>query len=209
MKKLMLILLILIMTGCSANVDIELDRDSVKETVTITTTKDYLDKINEDEFAKKFSEFEYGFENYEKEFIYNSNDSISKKYTYINDYDNYELMTFLNKCYSEVNVERRQDLIINTSEEFLCYDYFDELGEVKVRIKSIYKAKEENSDSKEGKYYVWTINKDNYMNKPINIIFTNEYVVEDNSSYTLIVLGSILLIIIYIVIKKIKKANSI
>jgi len=208
MKKIVYIFLIVLLSGCSATIDIELDRKGVKEIVTITTSKEYLDSVDEEELAKEFADFEYGFENYEKELIYNSNDSISKKYSYTNDYDNYELMTFLNKCYSEVNVERRQELVISTSSEFLCYDYFKDLDEVKIRMKSIYKSKENNSDKKEGKYYVWEINKDNYLNKPIKIIFTNEYDRESNSSYMMFILLAAIIVVMTIVIRKIKKANE-
>lgn len=208
MKKLIYILIIVLLSGCSAKMDIDLDRDKVTETLIITTNKDYLEKISEDELASKLSDFEYGYENYKDEFIYESNNNISKKYTYTNDYENYKVMTFLNKCYSDVNIERRQDIIINTSSQFLCYDYFDDLEEIKIRIKSIYKVKNHNSDKREGKYYVWTINKENYLEKPIEITFSNEYDKEDTSSYKLLFIGLIIFGFVFFVLRKIKKANE-
>ena len=78
MKKLIYILIIVLLSGCSAKMDIDLDRDKVTETLIITTNKDYLEKISEDELASKLSDFEYGYENYKDEFIYESNNNISK-----------------------------------------------------------------------------------------------------------------------------------
>lgn len=206
MKKLYLIILLLLITGCTANIEIEFSRDEVKETLLITGTKEYL---KDKDLTSEFANFEKGFENYSKNLIYTSNSAISKEYTYTNDYDNYELMTFLTKCYDNVSVVRRQEIVVSTTEEFKCFDMYPDLEEVKIRIKSMYKAKNNNSDKREGKYYVWVINKDNYMDKPINITFSNEYDKVSASSYTIYIILGIAVVILFIVLKKIRKANSV
>ena len=118
-------------------------------------------------------------------------------------------MTFLTKCYDNVSVARRQEIVVSTTKEFKCFDMYPDLEEVKIRIKSMYKAKNNNSDKREGKYYVWVINKDNYMDKPINITFSNEYDKASASSYTIYIILGIAVVILFIVLKKIRKANSV
>ena len=47
------------------------------------------------------------------------------------------------------------------------------------------------------------------MDKPINITFSNEYDKASASSYTIYIILGIAVVILFIVLKKIRKANSV
>ena len=220
MKKIFLLSLILILSGCSVEYNLDIDKDiNLIENIKINAStaeeiaeiEDYngYQPINGDYddplvYEEKQEDIEYY--NIEKE-----NNSIKFNYTF--DQETYLNSTFTNTAYEFISVtEVGDELVLSTSKEFLLFNYYDNLDEVKVTINSKYKLITSNADEEKRHSYTWIINKENAYGK--NIYLKLDTSVEDltflerlkNGEYTNIFTISILIaligIIIYLLIKR-------
>lgn len=175
LKHISIIFLILLLSGCNVEYKIDLDKNlNIEENIKLipTTTED----------EEKFKEFNLfipinkevdDFETLEKKQkdikYYNqkkSNTTIQFNYQF--NKDDYINSSFVNKAYEFISVTQLKDeLVLSTSKEFLLYEMYENLEEVKITINSKYKLIKSNADEEEKHSYTWIINKENAYEKNI------------------------------------------
>lgn len=128
------------------------------------------------------------------------------------DIKNIEYVKIFNTCYDDVKVNSDNGIIkINIKGENICFKYYS-LDEINIKLKTKYKVLSNNATSKEGKYYIWTINKDNYNKQEINIEIDTTRGSESFSltQILLIIFGVVFVFcgIIFLIVKAINKKNN-
>ncbi len=128
------------------------------------------------------------------------------------DIKNIEYVKVFNTCYDDVKVNSDNGIIkINIKGENICFKYYS-LDEINIKLKTKYKVLSNNATSKEGKYYIWTINKDNYNKQEINIEIDTTRGSESFSltQILLIIFGVVFVFcgIIFLIVKAINKKNN-
>lgn len=119
------------------------------------------------------------------------------------------------KYFSVVNNPSNDGVIFSTSNKNLCFENYNNLDEIVIKLKTNHEVKEHNADEVINGEYVWKINKINYDNKGIQINLLNKTKKKMDLSL-LISLCSVILIVVIVVgifvinlsIKS-KKANKI
>ena len=215
------IFLLVFCSGCSVEYNLDIDRNlDLNENINISaTTFDDSEQINNydkylpiDYTADEPKVFEKKYDSIEYYDINKSNDNIKFSYNY--DVDKFNNNIFARNCYQYVTVmntineeEERNELILSTSKKFLCFDYYDNLEDVTIKIKTKRKVYSNNADRVEGKTYIWNINKNNKEDSAINIIMDSSpksslSFLEKNLLW--IIMAGILFIcgVIYFVIKR-------
>ena len=79
----------------------------------------------------------------------------------------YKYLTFMN---TENKKTKKNELLLSTSRQFLCFDKYDNLDDVTVTIRSKFKLKDTNADIVEKHKYTWNITKDNANDKFIYLL---------------------------------------
>lgn len=128
------------------------------------------------------------------------------------DIKNIEYVKVFNTCYDDVKVNSDNGIIkINVKGENICFKYYS-LDEINIKLKTKYKVLSNNATSKDGKYYIWTINKDNYNKQEINIEIDTTRGSESFSltQILLIIFGVVFVFcgIIFLIVKAINKKNN-
>lgn len=204
MRKVILILIIIIplfMTGCSATYDLYIgekltDNIFLYDNNDILKNLEYYDmnadtQININNYSEHINLFENNF-NYEREEY--SNNSISGynyKYTY-----NYNMMkkkSMIWDCYNEINIKREDRIIIETSNDFKCFDKYPLLEDVTINIHYSGNLVSTNAHSYEQGVYTWNFNRENNNNR----IYLE--VEKDVKNYTFDIIGAIILSILILI----------
>ena len=125
---------------------------------------------------------------------------------------NIEYVKVFNTCYDDVKVNSDNGIIkINIKGENICFKYYS-LDEINIKLKTKYKVLSNNATSKEGKYYIWTINKDNYNKQEINIeIDTTRGSKSFSLTQILLIIFGVVFVfcgIIFLIVKAINKKNN-
>jgi len=168
-KSLFLIFILLFLSGCSATYNIEINNNSILEKLNINNVdinrfKNL--KLPIDYEIDDFEAFDKKMEGIEYYNIDTEGNSVDISYYFNN--DNFNTSMLFKNCYdSAVYSKDSYELLISTSDKFLCYDEYDELENVTVRINSNYKLINTNADKVSGHNYYWYINKSNKGNKKI------------------------------------------
>ncbi len=102
------------------------------------------------------------------------------------------------KNFSIVENENKDGVILSTSNKNLCFDTYDILEEIKIRLKTNHEVENHNADEVVDGEYIWKINKNNYNNKSIQINLLNK-THKKFDFRLLILLGSAILVIVGIV----------
>ena len=173
MKKVLLLLITLILlTGCTATYNINIKDKTIEDSIKVYTDSKKVqnaDKKTITEFSEKLGEWERGYEYYKRE-IYTTDKITGYNYTYTFNYEEYDAMSQLRKCYKDFKItNENNNITLSTSNEFLCKTYYQEIDKIEINISSEYKITESNADRKENNIHTWNINKNNYKNKPIII----------------------------------------
>ena len=180
MKKRIFILILLIMlTGCSAKYDIYFDENKINDEIKIYEESSKVKKANQketDEFSQKILDWERGYDYYNVE-LYAEGENTGYIYTYSFDYDEYDAMTQLRKCYEDFEFTNGKQIKLKTSKEFLCGTYYPYAKDITINISSKYNITNSNADKKDGNTHTWIINGSNYKSKPI------EFTIDKNSEY--------------------------
>lgn len=223
MKKVCYLLFILVsLTGCSATYTLNIDKDfNLKEEI-LVKSEDKGDTYKIKEFSS-IVPVDYEIDDYEtfKKKIkgvgyYNvlkNSDRSKLKMNYIYDVNKFNNNIVARSCYeyvtSSINSER---LLLSTSRKFLCFDKYENLSSVSVRVKSKYKLMNTNADKIEGNTYIWNITRDNYENKNLYLELDRNMYVKDTvdkvmeiNFVNMFVISIIILIIGYFVYKKIRE----
>lgn len=212
MKKILLLfLLTILLTGCSATYDIEFTEDKIKDEIRVFTDTETVNNATQatiDSFSNKILEWERGHDHYTKE-VYTTDKITGYLYKYDFNYDEYDAMSQIRKCYENFNFTYNdKEIILTTSNKFLCKDYYQDVNNLTINIKTDKKVISSNADSTKNNILTWNINKSNYQNKPLNLRINLQETYEKSKDKNidlkqiLIIILFILLIIIYIINKK-------
>lgn len=169
MKKYVLLLMVLFLSGCSADYSINIKDNKVSE-------KLYVNDISKDDLS--FNYLPINFEIDDSEYYNNKNDDVSyydmifdsngMTTSYDFNYSNYSSSSILNLCYDRaIFTVDEYEMYISTSDEFLCFDNYNNLDDVTVTISSYYKLLYTNADEYGDNKYIWHIDKNNKNNKSI------------------------------------------
>ena len=134
------------------------------------------------------------------------------------DRNSFKKMPGIATCYKNFSIlenENQDGVILSTSNKNLCFDTYDILEEITVRLKTNHEVESHNADEVVDGEYIWKINKNNYNNKSIQINLLNK-THKKFDFRLLILLGSAILVIVGIigiivmsVYVKSRKVNSI
>lgn len=168
-KYLILISLTVILSGCSANYEINIDNDNIHESLTINNTDiNKFKSINipidyEIDDVEIYDKKEENIDYYNIE----TNNKDAKIYYNFNS-DNFNTSMLFKTCYENtVFTKDDYELLITTSDKFSCFDNYEELDDITIKITSKYKLINTNADKYDKYNYYWYINKDNKDNKKI------------------------------------------
>ena len=177
MKRIIILLTIcLLLVGCKAEYKIEIKDDTIYDTIKIYEESDRVNnasKDNAEEVEQELIDWERGYEDYSKE-LYTEDIYTGYKYKNTYTFDEYSILSQLSKCYNSLRVDNSNIIRIKSSKEFLCADYYDNVDELNIIIKTEYQIISSNADIKEEGKHIWHIRKNNYQNKPINIEIKKE-----------------------------------
>lgn len=211
-KKIILFSILILLTGCSAEYnlyigdkftdDLLLTEDNEK----VANMKNYNMEDNtifyEENYAYQISVLENGFDYTREEISLNNKSGYHYNYSY--NIDEINKMSMIYDCYEDINVSKNKRVIIETSNEFKCFNKYNLLDDVTVKIHYKGKLIDTNADTIDDGTYIWKINKDNYANKKIYL--ETEAIKE---SHTFDIIGAIILgILIIILLLLLKKFNS-
>lgn len=178
-RKLILLIIVLLLTGCKVEYTIDLDKNlTINESATfIKSTETDNELFKETSHwnipLEKSNSYDFTKPQEKGKKYYNSNvkdNSITYSYKYRNDdYERYQKSTFTNLAYEYISVTNLDDnqFIISSSKEFLVFDRYHEIEEVKVTIHTDYKVLETNADEENKHNYTWLITPDNAYEKSI------------------------------------------
>ena len=182
MKKCLLFLCLFLVTGCTAGYQLDIDEELNLKEKTIVNAVTSLDVDEIKDFNRiipsnidvdDFKAFEKKVDGISYYNINKKNDntllSLDHKFN-VNSINNSYIAR---SCYEYVTIMRQnkdKELLLSTSNKFLCFKNYDNLDEVKIIITSKYKLKNTNADNVNGHNYIWNINKSNYSNKNIYLL---------------------------------------
>ena len=203
MKKIFLLLItVFLLTGCTAKYEINITKDTINDIITIETESNKVNNANKqttDTFNQKIGEWENGHDFYKREIITTA-ETTGYQYTYNFNYDEYDAMSQIRKCYKDFNLTYNNDITLTTSKDFLCKTYYPQVKTFTISITSEYEISSSNADEVKDNIHTWKINNHNYRNKPINIKINKnqKYIPEEEPNYDFI--KSILFIIFFIIL---------
>lgn len=218
MKKILISLIILLLTGCSATYTLDLNSDEFKESLSLVGDNDYTAEaingeynnltqaINGQDFNPYEKDKQEGVEYYNKSLIENG-----INYNYSFNKNNYTQSNIIASCYQHVYIKEVDDtILLSTSNEFFCFDYYQELDSVTIKINIKNKVVGSNADNIKGNIYTWNLKKSEYKNSPIMISYKKNEI-KENIEILKIIIPIILIIsaIGVVVIIRYKKSNEI
>ena len=176
-------LLILTLSGCTIEYNVTISEENATEEIVVNNftvetfpTPAFIDAQGASETNEEVEGVEY------YDISYRNNNTYFNYDFSINDYDR---STAVNTCLASFKRDFDGDgnYIINTSSYYSCFDLYPLIEEIVVNVNldtSIYKLIDSNADSENNGSLVWTITKDNYQNKSIQIIYD---LIEDEDPY--------------------------
>ena len=206
MKKIIILLITtILLTGCNATYDIKFTENNIKDSIKIYTNSKKVQTATENtitNFTDQLGNWERGYEYYKRE-LYTTDKITGYNYTYTFNYDEYDAMSQLRKCYKDFELNYEENTItLKTSNEFLCNNYYQEVNSLELNISSEYQIISSNADTKSNNIHTWKINKNNYKNKPIELTISKKtsYIEENTTKKNKLDLQAILTIIIFILL---------
>lgn len=214
MKKIKLFIipmLLVLITGCDFNYELEINKDGIIEKNTAFFN---ADEIIDDDINKTVLETSSKYFINDDHLIANETNILKDKngYQTINNYKLNEInnLKSLNLCYDSIEVISMKTKVgLKSSNRFNCFDYYDELENVTIHLKSNFKCIECNADEVIDNDYYWYINRDN-SNKQITAVFSKK-LLDDRLEFIIVcaVITIIAISAIVILFLKQKKANKI
>lgn len=218
-KKHFIFPLCLVLTGCNVNYTVTFSNNEWKENMYIyTTNTEFIEKTNTEEKASDIADtmyqFEKKFSNFKRTFEY---DDFYTGYVYETTFPrkkNTSWDTIAKQCYKKIEIkEEKNHITIQTSDEFLCYDKFDELENVTITYKTTEEVIDHNADHVSQNKYTWNITEEEASYKPIYIKAGKDKIQSTKKKESLIPIVTIvtlviLAIIVFIAIQKRNKNND-
>ncbi len=206
MKKIIILLItIILLTGCNATYDITFNKDNISDSIKVYTDSKIVNNATNKQietFSNELGNWERGYEYYKRE-IYTTDKITGYNYTYNFNYEEYDAMSQLRKCYKDFELKYTKDTItLSTSNEFLCSTYYKNINSININISSEYEIINSNSDTQKNNIHSWNINKNNSKNKPIKLTISkkNEYKEEKINKKNKLNIKSLLTLIIFILL---------
>lgn len=178
-KHLLFIFILLLLTGCKVEYKITLNNKlELEENIVLTpTTQEDKDQFNDFTLNIPIDKEIYDYELYAEKIdsieyydITKNKEKISIGYKYNNKkYTEYINSRLINQAYEYISISKVDEkyLVLSTSKEFLLFDAYDNLEEVKITINTKYKVLSHNADKVNNHDYTWIITKDNAYGKGI------------------------------------------
>lgn len=235
MKRILIIISFILLSGCTVNYNLIYENNIFKEEATVSTKneelcsnelcKNYLNAFytsnistnymdDPEELAENVNLEKYKF--YEKNIIDDLNSyNMILKYNFENNTE-YKQSFILHKLYNNIIITEDKILAYEINNIFESYPNLDNIV---ITFKTDKYIKDTNSDELKNDTYYWYINKNNYVNKRVEINFDKETndkktIMKDGLltntfiKYFLLILLLIILIIILIIYEKLKKSNK-
>lgn len=217
MKKIILLLITtILLTGCQSTYEINFTKDKIEDKINIYTDNSTIQQataLQTQEFQEKIGNWERGYEYYKRE-LYATDEITGYNYTYNFNYEEYDAMSQLRKCFKDFELTYENNSIkLNTSNEFLCKTYYEDIDKLELTITSEYKIISSNADSKSKNKHTWIIDKDNYKNSSIKFEIDKTQTYEEKTEKEIDIMGIlsttifVLLIIVLIIKRKDKRRN--
>ncbi len=213
-KTIILLILILFLCGCQAEYNIKFNDSEINEEIKIYEDNSILEEYDDEEeelFNDEINYWELDLDYYTKE-KYKENNTTGYKYNSYFTYDEFKTLTALNRCYEKFEFQKEPTVKIQTSNDFLCLNDYQEFDSFAITIETNYKVISSNADKKDGNKHTWIINKKNHKNKPIKIEIdkydTTRKKGLDTKAILIIILFITLIIINFTVLKKDKKEKA-
>lgn len=99
------------------------------------------------------------------------------------------------KNFSVVENPNQDGIIISTSNKNLCFEMYDILEDITVKLKTNHEVESHNADEVIDGEYIWKVNKNNYNNKSIQLNLLNKTHKKANFSLLILLGGAILVIV--------------
>ncbi len=224
-KNLFSILFVLLLcSGCSVTYDLNIDSKlNLAENISIDAdTNSEIQKISDyDQFlpisyyadeSSIFTKKKDGVEYYN---LTKKEDNTNIKFDYVFDIDKFNNSAFARSCYNYITVmksynndEHRNELLISTSKEFLCFENYDNLDNVTIKIHTNRTVYSNNANSVDKNTYTWDINESNKNNASIQMVIDSEIIDEgipfweQNILFIIVAVAMLISLIIYIFVKK-------
>ena len=215
-KLLYLALLLFLLTGCDVSYNLTIFDGDFKEKLTVNgvnvteSNKELILPLNYENDDYSLENVKPGDDGFYDLKIKDNGYSLFHNFNY----DDFVKSTILNSCYQDIDVKKLDNNIyISTTGKFKCFDYYDNIETVKVKINSSYKLVASNADSVDGSNYIWNINRNN-LDKGIYIeldtSFSNKTSKNwlSNNWFLVFIFQFILLLILVGIIIFIKKKND-
>lgn len=211
----LIVMCLFLLTGCSATYDLYIgdrltDDIFVFEDNDVLNDLDYYDMYDENDdnlnsLSYQIFSLEKGF-NYDRQEI--AKDDVSGyRYNYTYSYDRFNEKSMINDCYQEIKISRKDKIVIETSDEFNCFDKYTMLDNVDVNIHYNGVLISTNADNYDNGVYTWNITKDNYLNKKIYL----ELEISKENHWFEIIGGLVFLVLVIIsvaIVYRNKKKNN-
>ena len=231
MKKILVVLLVLLLTGCSVEYKLDYNEGIYNEELSVKESKDeiqnneVLSDLEREYYNKNIlvnynvdtgdidnSDFPSYFEVYNKYLIDDEYSGIKLSYSFKDDYKD---SSIINELFNSIEINRESITFKSIKNIYTKYPY---LNNIIVSFKTDRYIKDSNEDEVKDNTYYWYINKDNYKDKFIYIVFTDNKLetIKNISKYKAnqlisiislsIILG--LLILFLIIFEKVRKSNK-
>ena len=201
MKKIFILLITaFLLTGCNSTYEININKENINDKITIMTSSKNVQNANKtttDLFTQKLGEWENGHDFYQREIVTTDKET-GYQYTYSFNYNEYDAMSQIRKCYNDFNLKYDKYISLSTSSEFLCKNYYPQVKTYTIKITSEYEIANSNADSVKDNTHTWHINSNNYKNKPINIQINKDKKYTPKKENTGETIKGIIIILIFI-----------
>lgn len=180
MKKIILVVVLLLLCGCSVEYNVNIGSD-IEETVIIddNITVQTPAFIN-DQGSSETNEIIDGIKYYELQ-----NNQTNTVYKYNFSFSNYAQSTAVNTCLKSMKLSNSDNkYILTTTNHFTCMDYYPKIDDITVNltITDTYNIISHNADVANNNILTWNINRNNYKDKNIQLIFSKKEGVGNNGN---------------------------
>lgn len=190
-KILIFIIMIFLLCGCNATYNIDIEDNIINENLVLL--EENLSQINVvGESGFSFSQLinintmddPYANKPYNVEKIDDSS-GLGLKYNQTSSIDDIENISVLNQCYIDFMIKTDENnIIVDTGDNFKCYEYFEYLDNVKIVLKTNHKVRSSNGTKNLDGTYTWNFDKNS--NHQIKFTISKEVEKKDYKGIILI-----------------------
>lgn len=201
-KVFLSILICLFLSGCTARYEVTINNDSIEDNIFVIESNKKIEEATDDEtdtFYNKLGDFEKDFDFYQRELGSDVNNTWYK-YNYNFNFDEYDVMSVLGRCYDNFSLKTDKTIKLETGKKFSCFEYYSDITEYQIIIKTDYKVLNNNADKVNDNLYIWNINKENYNYKSISIEVDKEEVAPKKNTKVVAFITPIVLVILFLVV---------